>query len=274
MGGALGRPAAVEVVEERGEDWHRAQAQFRVVDEDGSGRLDKEEVAGLLDMLGMGRLAGVELDAAMLAMDADGSGEVEFDEFFDWWKIADAREAQGKDAFLRGDDEEEDDETRPAEEAAAEEEQRGPGFRERCLERRCCAALAKRWANARRWTCGFTCPRCSVRVNVTLVVSSCLSVFAISNMAGIKSGATPCTGTISTGFGSSEHCVSFLAASGLSADARASRACPRRSAECPQLDGIPAVTEGIMMLLSMAFPLLAGVVGLLAGKLKVSTRTP
>ena len=59
MGGALGRPAAVEVVEERGEDWHRAQAQFRVVDEDGSGRLDKEEVAGLLDMLGMGRLAGV-----------------------------------------------------------------------------------------------------------------------------------------------------------------------------------------------------------------------
>ena len=172
MGGALGRPAAVEVVEERGEDWHRAQAQFRVVDEDGSGRLDKEEVAGLLDMLGMGRLAGVELDAAMLAMDADGSGEVEFDEFFDWWKIANAREAQGKDAFLRGDDdEEEDDETRPAEEAAAEEEQRGPGCRERCLERRCCAALAKRWANARRWTCGFTCPRCSVRVNVTLVVS-------------------------------------------------------------------------------------------------------
>ena len=259
MGGALGRPAAVEVVEERGEDWHRAQAQFRVVDEDGSGRLDKEEVAGLLDMLGMGRLAGVELDAAMLAMDADGSGEVEFDEFFDWWKIADAREAQGKDAFLRGDD---------------EEEERGPGCRERCLERRCCAALAKRWANARRWTCGFTCPRCSVRVNITLVVSSWLSVFAISNMAGIKSGATPCTGTISTGFGSSEYCVSFLAASGLSADARASRACPRRSAECPQMDGIPAVTDGIMMLLSMAFPLLAGVVGLLAGKLKVSTRTP
>ena len=30
-------------------------------------RLDKQEVAGLLDMLGMGRLAGVELDAAMLA---------------------------------------------------------------------------------------------------------------------------------------------------------------------------------------------------------------
>ena len=29
-----------------------------------------------------------------------------------------------------------------------------------------------------------------------------------------------------------------------------------------------------MMLLSMAIPLLAGVVGLLAGKLKVSTRTP
>ena len=65
------------MVEERGEDWHRAQAQFRVVDEDGSGRLDKEEVAGLLDMLGMGRLAGVELDAAMLAMDADGSGDLD-----------------------------------------------------------------------------------------------------------------------------------------------------------------------------------------------------
>ena len=271
MGGALGRPAAIEVVEERGEDWHRAQAQFRVVDEDGSGRLDKEEVAGLLDMLGMGRLAGVELDAAMLAMDADGSGEVEFDEFFDWWKIANAREAQGKDAFLRGDDdEEEDDETRPAEEAAAEEEQRGPGCRERCLERRCCAALAKRWASARRWSCGFTCPRCSVRVNVTLVVSSCLSVFAISNMAGIKRGATPCTVPHAGG----RICVSFLTASGLSAHARASRACPRRSAECPQLDGIPAVGEGIMMLLSMTIPLLAGVVGLLAGKLKVSTRTP
>lgn len=51
---------------------------------DGSGLLDREEVAQLSKRLGA-PLTKVKLDAAMANMDHDGSGEVDFDEFKDWW---------------------------------------------------------------------------------------------------------------------------------------------------------------------------------------------
>ena len=54
------------------------------IDEDGSGLLDREEVAQLSERLGA-PLTKVKLDAAMMDMDEDGSGEVDFDEFKDWW---------------------------------------------------------------------------------------------------------------------------------------------------------------------------------------------
>ena len=52
---------------------------------DGSGELDQKEVAGVLRTLTGEAPSGQALEAAMTAMDADGSGEVDFDEFSAWW---------------------------------------------------------------------------------------------------------------------------------------------------------------------------------------------
>jgi hypothetical protein len=57
---------------------------FGQIDEDGSGLLDRDEVAALSEQLGA-PLTKVKLDAAMADMDEDGSGEVDFDEFQAWW---------------------------------------------------------------------------------------------------------------------------------------------------------------------------------------------
>jgi calmodulin len=61
-----------------------ATARFKIVDKDGSGSLDRDEVASLSQILGL-KLSPPELDAAMVQMDADGSGEVDLDEFVAWW---------------------------------------------------------------------------------------------------------------------------------------------------------------------------------------------
>ena len=52
--------------------------------QDGSGLLDEEEVAKLAEKMGY-ELDPGELSEAMYQMDADGSGEVDFDEFAEWW---------------------------------------------------------------------------------------------------------------------------------------------------------------------------------------------
>ena len=57
---------------------------FIETDDDGSGLLDRSEVKQLAVMLGQ-KLNSKELDMAMAEMDEDGSGEVDFDEFFAWW---------------------------------------------------------------------------------------------------------------------------------------------------------------------------------------------
>lgn len=57
---------------------------FRILDSDGSGQLDRSEVKEALQILD---LKGVDPKAAMKAMDEDGSGEVSFDEFADWWAV-------------------------------------------------------------------------------------------------------------------------------------------------------------------------------------------
>eukprot|EP01050_Picozoa_sp_SAG11_P028966 SAG11_NODE_7967_length_1076_cov_1.552712_2_plen_103_part_00 len=51
---------------------------------DGSGFLDREEVATLAEKMNLALSEG-ELDEAMDTMDADGSGEIDFDEFAEWW---------------------------------------------------------------------------------------------------------------------------------------------------------------------------------------------
>eukprot|EP01046_Picozoa_sp_COSAG06_P022957 COSAG06_NODE_1804_length_8360_cov_8.543155_6_plen_155_part_00 len=57
---------------------------FDSIDEDGSGTLEREEIASLaLEM--ETPLTDRELDVAMATMDADNSGEVDFDEFSEWY---------------------------------------------------------------------------------------------------------------------------------------------------------------------------------------------
>ena len=72
-----------------GEEAHEAEvkklkALFHIVDIDGSGELDREEVAQLSKDMGA-VLSEEELDGAMSEMDGDGSGEVDFDEFREWF---------------------------------------------------------------------------------------------------------------------------------------------------------------------------------------------
>ena len=110
VGVEMGAPEP-EPEPELDENWHRAQAMFRMVDADGSGSLDREEVRVLGEQLGT-PLVQSELDAAMRAMDEDGSGSVDFEEFYEWWKAVNQREAEGKGVWT-----EEQDQVQPAEPA-------------------------------------------------------------------------------------------------------------------------------------------------------------
>eukprot|EP01051_Picozoa_sp_SAG22_P023230 SAG22_NODE_5905_length_933_cov_1.426859_1_plen_110_part_10 len=58
---------------------------FQEADADGSGGLDKDEVAALARNLGR-PLSEQELDEAMAEMDEDGGGTVEFEEFYSWYE--------------------------------------------------------------------------------------------------------------------------------------------------------------------------------------------
>ena len=59
---------------------------FEMIDDDGSGALDKEEVARLIYYFQDKPPKEEEVTAAMAFMDKDGSGAVEFDEFLWWWR--------------------------------------------------------------------------------------------------------------------------------------------------------------------------------------------
>ena len=62
-----------------------ARKLFKEIDADGGGTLDRDEIRQLARRLGK-RLSDKQLNEAMMAMDADGSGDVAFDEFLSWWK--------------------------------------------------------------------------------------------------------------------------------------------------------------------------------------------
>eukprot|EP01047_Picozoa_sp_COSAG01_P004196 COSAG01_NODE_136_length_24438_cov_243.426711_6_plen_1982_part_00 len=66
-------------------EWLQAKVMFDQLDEDHSGILDADEVQNLTGALGM-IMDSEELEYAMREMDQDGSGAVDFDEFFTWWK--------------------------------------------------------------------------------------------------------------------------------------------------------------------------------------------
>lgn len=60
------------------------RAVFLEIDVDGSGTLDRDEVAVLARRLGHD-LTDKQLDRAMSEMDADGDGTVDFEEFKNWY---------------------------------------------------------------------------------------------------------------------------------------------------------------------------------------------
>eukprot|EP01048_Picozoa_sp_COSAG05_P003994 COSAG05_NODE_199_length_14500_cov_458.233456_3_plen_340_part_00 len=67
---------------------------FNSADADGSGILDRDEVAAVLAELGC-QLTRAELDKAMAELDTDGSGEVDYDEFSKWWRTKEANQVMG-----------------------------------------------------------------------------------------------------------------------------------------------------------------------------------
>jgi hypothetical protein len=62
-----------------------AMLVFADIDVDNSGALDKDELDMAARKLGVA-LTQREIDAGFAAMDNDGNGEVDFDEFFEWFK--------------------------------------------------------------------------------------------------------------------------------------------------------------------------------------------
>ena len=63
-----------------GEVW----AVFQAADADGGGTVDQGEIGTMCKKLGV-RLTEEEPTAAMKAMDRDGNGMIEYDEFYNWW---------------------------------------------------------------------------------------------------------------------------------------------------------------------------------------------
>lgn len=59
---------------------------FKMLDTEGTGVLGREQVRRLVQEIENGtELDDEDLDAAMAAMDDDGNGTVDFEEFSDWW---------------------------------------------------------------------------------------------------------------------------------------------------------------------------------------------
>ena len=57
---------------------------FEQFDEDGNGKIDLIEFRKLLESIGSD-LGRAEAEAAFDAIDADETGMINYDEFFDWW---------------------------------------------------------------------------------------------------------------------------------------------------------------------------------------------
>eukprot|EP01051_Picozoa_sp_SAG22_P002373 SAG22_NODE_104_length_20159_cov_5.877517_12_plen_109_part_00 len=68
---------------------------FKLMDEDDGGFLDRGEIRQMAVLMGK-NLSEKELWQAMSEMDEDGSGEVDFEEFYEWWMDEDKASASGK----------------------------------------------------------------------------------------------------------------------------------------------------------------------------------
>jgi hypothetical protein len=69
------------------DNFRRAEVQklFDVVDKDGSGLIDNEEMTHLLGGLGK-TLPKEEIDLGFAKLDVDSSGHIDFNEFYTWYK--------------------------------------------------------------------------------------------------------------------------------------------------------------------------------------------
>lgn len=87
----------VATVERDESDMLRAEAErhFEDIDEDGSGFLDRHEIKRLAYMLGE-ELGDHEVNEAMKEMDASGTGEVSFDDYYAWYNAQKAQELAGE----------------------------------------------------------------------------------------------------------------------------------------------------------------------------------
>ena len=77
---------APEVPASTPEQLKKVRAAFDAIDKDGNGTLDRDEVRRAAQELGRWELFGKALDEAMTAMDADGDGRVDFEQFCRWWE--------------------------------------------------------------------------------------------------------------------------------------------------------------------------------------------
>lgn len=63
----------------------KVKSHFDYFDEDASGRLNLQEFRSLFKVIAPDSRRS-EADAGFAAIDTDKSGEIEFDEFLDWWQ--------------------------------------------------------------------------------------------------------------------------------------------------------------------------------------------
>jgi len=68
---------------ESGEKGEFIKKTFNDFDRDGSGGVDANELPNLLKSLGL-ELSQPEIDSALLILDTNGSGKIDYEEFKDW----------------------------------------------------------------------------------------------------------------------------------------------------------------------------------------------
>merc|ERR1711988_1319650 len=73
----------------------QARRAFDYCDSNGSGRIELSELDGVLRTLGMSTDSDL-VNQAMLVLDKDGSGDVSFDEFWEWWQFAVAKPGRSR----------------------------------------------------------------------------------------------------------------------------------------------------------------------------------